>query len=452
MFGLNIDPRNEEANPEPAELKELGVRIARYSFKRRENETEDEAIELYKSKAQALADAGIQSLIILTGESRPSNLAHPDYAQPDKNPPDSTWFSAYIPAMKSLAARIAREFPKGTAIQIWNEPEDGSTAESYRPQISQIVFGAMLKELYPAIKEANQDTVVVAGGLSSGVPKWMEEVIKKQMNGKEPFDALAVHPYGKRASKLADPEDEHITGILVDSLRDYAKITSKPLWITESGTNVTKTNARQAAYLKDVYDRVKDEVPRVKNVIWFCYSDAMKDRFGLVDTNGNRKDAYAMYRDLARKFAGKDGNGGNDNGDGQVKDEDNIQNDDATRFTREELDKARFYVEALARALQDPEEIGALQGYLQGDSPKPSWHDALIALARPPLAERARTDGEESAAAKTTFYVEALARALQDPAAIGALVGALQGDSPNQAWHDTLLQFARPPIADLIPA
>ncbi|HEX8684497.1 MAG TPA: hypothetical protein VF707_19425, partial [Ardenticatenaceae bacterium] len=226
MFGLNIDPRNDEANPEPAELKDLGVRIARYSFKRREDESEDQIIQLYKEKALALADAGIQSLIILTGESRPGNLGHPDYGKPEKNPPDPSWFSEYIPAMKKLAVRIAKEFPNGTAIQIWNEPEDGSTLESYRPQVSKKVFGAMLKELRPAVKKANQNTVVVAGGLSSGQPKWMADVIKNEMNGEAFFDALAVHPYGKRASKNLHPYEDSKSLLMVDLLNEYAKITS----------------------------------------------------------------------------------------------------------------------------------------------------------------------------------------------------------------------------------
>jgi hypothetical protein len=61
-------------------------------------------------------------------------------------------------------------------------------------------------------------------------------------------------------------------------------------------------------------------------------------------------------------------------------------------------------------------------------------------------------DGEGSAAAKATFYVEALARALQNPAEIGALIVALQGDSPKQAWHDLLIDLTHPVLNDLIPA
>ena len=33
MFGLNIDPRNPQGNPDPAELRALGVETVRFTFK-----------------------------------------------------------------------------------------------------------------------------------------------------------------------------------------------------------------------------------------------------------------------------------------------------------------------------------------------------------------------------------------------------------------------------------
>ena len=32
MFGLNIDPKNPRGNPAPAELRDLGVQMVRYTF------------------------------------------------------------------------------------------------------------------------------------------------------------------------------------------------------------------------------------------------------------------------------------------------------------------------------------------------------------------------------------------------------------------------------------
>ena len=64
MFGLNIDPNNPKGNPDPAELKELGVEMVRYTYYDSSggDQLDPGKAQFYTEKAKAYKEAGIDSL------------------------------------------------------------------------------------------------------------------------------------------------------------------------------------------------------------------------------------------------------------------------------------------------------------------------------------------------------------------------------------------------------
>jgi hypothetical protein len=143
-YGLNIDPANSHANPSVDELSDLGVQIVRYSYKAHRN-----ADVAYADRARAYSAVGIDSLIILTGEAL--NRQHPEYGLPmaTLNNIDTVHidWDLYLTELAGVAGNIARNFPEGTAIQIWNEPDLTGEDAGYRPQIAKPAYAAMLDRL-----------------------------------------------------------------------------------------------------------------------------------------------------------------------------------------------------------------------------------------------------------------------------------------------------------------
>ena len=68
MYGLNIDPRNPQGDPVPKELRALGVRTVRFTFKDPApgGRPDQDAVGFYRRQVEALAEAGIHSLVVLT--------------------------------------------------------------------------------------------------------------------------------------------------------------------------------------------------------------------------------------------------------------------------------------------------------------------------------------------------------------------------------------------------
>ena len=73
MFALNIDPRNPHGNPTPAELRSLGVKTVRFTFKDAApgDRPGPDSLRFYRRQVEALAAAGIDSLLLFSHESCP---------------------------------------------------------------------------------------------------------------------------------------------------------------------------------------------------------------------------------------------------------------------------------------------------------------------------------------------------------------------------------------------
>ncbi|MDX1521008.1 MAG: N-acetylmuramoyl-L-alanine amidase, partial [Anaerolineae bacterium] len=283
---------------------DLGVQMVRYTYHDRTtgNQPDSNQLGFFSNRAKDFFDKGIKSLLILTYDSYPS---------PHPNASDNDW-NQHITNFARRAGQLAEALkPYQTAFQIWNEP-DHHMADGYRPTLREAVFGRMLRASYDAIKAADANATVVAGGLATGNAGWLTKVIQSQ-NGTLPADVVAIHPYGQRP----DPNWPHshwgpggagsYVGNLINSY--YQAGLRKPMWITEIGikaheVDVPNDNRSQeekaAEYLQRFYRAIDQRYSdKVKQVLWFCYSDGMVVPFGLKDANLNPKPIYHTYKQMA---------------------------------------------------------------------------------------------------------------------------------------------------------
>lgn len=291
MYSLNIDPKNPAGNPDPSELKQLGVEMVRYTFYDRSggDQVDPGAVQFYTQKARAYQDVGIGSLIILTYDTYPGK------------PPFAGNWDDYINRFARRAGQIAQQLaPFNPAYQIWNEPDHDrkNIGTAYDPCLREEVFGQMLTRSRDAIHAVAPRAKIVVGGLASGNPAWLTAVIKSQ-GGDLPADIVAFHPYAQRPERDW-PRPDWAAGYLGDLLDGYYKAgRKKPIWITEMGSKPNEVGGDEEAaeFLRRYYRAVISKFgDKVEELFWFCYSDGMVPPFGLKQANGNPKPAYQAYR------------------------------------------------------------------------------------------------------------------------------------------------------------
>jgi hypothetical protein len=291
MFGLNIDPRNPHGNPIPAELRALGVKTVRFTLKDPTPgiRPDQDILRFYRWHIEALAEAGIDSLLVLNDETCPR--------PPHAAAPVEVW-RAYIDHFAGRAAEIAKALDAWRpTFQVWNAPDLTASQSGYDPSLSPSTYGQLLQQTYQAIKALDADLKVITAGLVSGEPDWLAEVIQS-LETDLPADAVAVHPYGKRPS-LDWPASDWGTGHIGDLFASYRHIPNLPLWVTEIGLD-TLDYEFQATYLRRFYNTVTDQFgDSVQHAFWFCYGDGMAYPFGLVTHSGTPKPAYQAYHELA---------------------------------------------------------------------------------------------------------------------------------------------------------
>jgi spore coat protein H len=290
MYGLNIDPANPKGNPTIAELRSLGVKAVRYSYKDASggSQLDPQRLRFYADHLQGLTQANIDALIILTYETYPGAPIHPVS--------DQVWDN-YIAAFAQRAGQLAQALaPLRPTFQVWNEPDLPPHPEYIRT-MPEAVFGRMLRRTYDAIKAAAPPTRVITAGLGSGNWNWLANVISSQ-KGTLPADAIAIHPYGQRPEP-AWPSSTWGFGYVGNLILNYQRVTNLPIVISEIGEQHLD-RPQQAEYLWRFYRTITGQFSgSVERVCWFCYSDGMVPPFGLLDINNSPKPAYQTFRTLA---------------------------------------------------------------------------------------------------------------------------------------------------------
>lgn len=295
MFGLNIDPNNPRGNPDPSELRDIGVEIVRYTYHDQNpgDQLDPARSNFFRDRLNAYHQAGIKSLLILTYDTFPN--------RPAPDAPDPDW-DAYIERFARRAGQIAQlSLPWQPAIQVWNEP-DHPVHVGYVPTLREAVFGRMLRRSYDAIKAVSPNLLVVAGGLAAGDPGWLSRVIQSR-GGTLPADIVAFHPYGQRPDPDW-PNPNWAFGYLGSLLNNYYQAGGrKPIWITEMGVreeDLGNNRDQVAEFLRRYYNAITNRYKdKVQQLFWFCYSDGMVPSFGLRDANNAPKPCYLAFRELA---------------------------------------------------------------------------------------------------------------------------------------------------------
>lgn len=148
-------------------------------------------------------------------------------------------------------------------VAIGNEP-DGDGPSSW--QMTQSSYRRLIRDCAPAVRARCPSARVIAGGMVSGQPGWLEPVASDIA---QLVDFLDVHPYAK------DPNEAQVL------LDQYWETYLIPLMVLE-------------------WNRPTDQISSFVQMLertahsssWFCWSDGMVPGFGLLDGVGVFKEEY----------------------------------------------------------------------------------------------------------------------------------------------------------------
>jgi hypothetical protein len=282
-FGINIDPANPAGNPSIQALKAAGVRWVRLEWK------VTHGAAYYDPLIASYRAAGLKVLVILDYSSISGRVA--------SSASDADWLN-YITRFSQFCRDTASRLGNNVdAWQIWNE-QDHLPKPGYDPYVRPNLYGRLLRDSYNAIK-AYSARPVVTGGSASGSPTHLQQA--RDAVGGLYADAVAIHPYGKRAPDNW-PWADWGFGNMSESINVFYNAFGKPIWMTEIGLDTQNNDWNfEAQYLQNVYDLTgsdsfKNKVPVV---FWFCWSDGMVADFGILQANAAPKPAYYRYQSIA---------------------------------------------------------------------------------------------------------------------------------------------------------
>jgi hypothetical protein len=171
----------------------------------------------------------------------------PDWARPPDTALNYLDAAAYDAFAAFAAAFAARYQGKVQAIVVWNEP-NLSFEWGYR-QTTPADYVALLAAVYPAVKAANPDMLVLAGALAptlepAGSPWGLNDLeYLDQMyaaGAAAYFDGLAVHVYGLTFPPEAEPDPGVLNFRRVELMREVMTRHGDgdtKMYITETGWN-----------------------------------------------------------------------------------------------------------------------------------------------------------------------------------------------------------------------
>ena len=180
----------------------------------------------------------------------------------------------------------------------------------------------LLRVVYPAVKAANPEVVVLAGALAptleaAGSPNGVNDLVYlREMlaaDSAEYFDALAVHSYGLTFPPTAEPAPDILNFRRVELLREILLEAGvdKPFYITESGwndhprwTRAVKP-AQRIAYTLEAIEYAQENWPYVEVLgLWMLRTPAPSknflDYYTFITPEFVQKPIYTAVKKLAR--------------------------------------------------------------------------------------------------------------------------------------------------------
>ena len=213
----------------------------------------------------------------------------------------------------AFAAKVAARYAGRVRVfELGNEPNH----INYVTHPSAVVYAEILRAAYTAIKAVDPGAFVLTGGLGgtrAGNGNIDGATFAAQLyeaGAKNFFDGISYHPY---TYPMMASVEATVGGrgwsrmLLVRQTMVQNGDAAKPIWITEVGAPTAGTNsvteAEQRAILHDAFD-LWQTYSWGGVMCWFTYQDkgtdttTHKDWFGLVDSTGQIKPAYAAYTAL----------------------------------------------------------------------------------------------------------------------------------------------------------
>ena len=285
--GVNLDIFHPLGKPAPARLGDIGwVRFGYNVSGGRGSEDINAAMARYLPQVEAYRDAGYR--VIMT-------TSHQTYGEgksefwPWSQMTDAKW-RLLRQRFADMMARISAQWAGRDLIgawQIWNEPDSRSGVASV--PMSAWHYGAMVGELYQAIRSVDSQVQIVTAGFNSGPlsgSAYARQMLQGLPAGVEP-DGIAFHPYGRGVN---GHPFYSMFGHIDESVWAYSSVLpQKPLWITEFGVlDRPKDSAGQIArYATDMIRYLKTQYPgKIAALVWYAWAQGMHNGYGIVDEAG----------------------------------------------------------------------------------------------------------------------------------------------------------------------
>lgn len=212
-------------------------------------------------------------------------------------------------------------------IIIWNEPNLAFEWGYQQPDPAH--YAELLSVVYPEVRAANPDAVVLAGALAptiepAGSPHAMNDILYLQgmyeAGAAQWFDALAIHTYGFTHAANAEPAFDQLNFRRAELLREIMVEhgdEDKPVFITESGWNdnprwtLAVNPAERIAYTLNAFQWIEDHWDWAQALcLWaFRYprpTYSYPDNFTLVTSEFQYKPIYYELQSMARGWDSDD--------------------------------------------------------------------------------------------------------------------------------------------------
>ncbi len=237
----------------------------------------------------------------------------PAWARPKRATDRQIDPASYAAFARYAAAFAARYRDQVRYLVIWNEPNLHFEWGSRDPDPG--AYAALLKEVYPAVKQANPEMQIAAGGLSPGksIPGIrMDDLqfLHGMLDAGAPFDTLAVHAYGGKAPADEEPHPDRVNFRRIEVYRDVLQQWGqpKPLIVTEGGWNDhprwsgAVTPAERLRWTVDAY-RLSAAWADVVAVCFWQFraptTHGYQDNYSFVAADGTPKAIYWAVREYA---------------------------------------------------------------------------------------------------------------------------------------------------------
>ncbi len=259
---------------------------------------------IYDRAISRLAGSGVNIIGVLnTAPAWATPFPGDTPGRPSYYAPDPAAFARFASAV------VTRYRDRVRFWQVWNEPEN---ARYWQPQPDPAAYAALLRTVYPAIKAADPNAVVLSAGIVPTNIGFIRAIADNGAWGS--FDILALHPYVDPFG----PENGQIGAGDVSAVKTLVEsLGRKPIWATEFGwsTGPADRDPRgvdeetQASFLVRASTLLR--ATGIEKIIWYNLKDTEpRNLYGLLRRAGGPADlsqpkpSLAAFRTLNQQLAG----------------------------------------------------------------------------------------------------------------------------------------------------